>query len=140
MRAEKIVLSFVAVLIGVVVTGVAFYLYQETQKSSTDSKTIVISEPSPTPAPSVFLTIKSPTDEDVVTKKVVSVEGSTFKDATIVIVTPVDQEVLKPSDNGDFSTTVNIDDGENFIEITAISPNGEQTKTTRTVTFSTEDF
>lgn len=141
MKTERVILSFIAVLVGILVTGSAFYLYQGTRKSPEQkTKTIIISDPTPTPSQSVLLTIKSPTDEGVFSKKVISVEGTTEKDATIIIVTPVDQEVLTPAASGNFSTTVNIDDGQNFIEITAISPSGEETKMIRTVTFSSEDF
>lgn len=141
MRSEKIILSFIAIVVGILVTGGAYYLYQNTKKVPIEnSKTIVISKPSPTPSAGVFLSIKSPSDQSVISKKVVSIQGSTDKEATVVIVTPVDQQVLNPSSSGDFSTTVNIDDDQNFIEIIAISPEGEETRVVRTVTFSTEDF
>lgn len=76
----------------------------------------------------------------VVSKKVISVEGSAEEDATIVVISPVDQVVLSPSGNGDFKTTIDIDDGENIIEVTSISSNGTQTSIKRTVTYSTEEF
>jgi hypothetical protein len=141
MRTEKVVLSFIAVLVGVLVTGGAFYLYQSagSKEPEKDNK-IVINQPSPTPKPSIYLNVESPQDESVVTKKVVPIKGSTAKGATIIIITPLDQEVIAPSPNGDFSTTINIDDGQNFIEITAISENGEEARVKRTVTFSTEEF
>lgn len=141
MKTERVILSFIAVLVGILVTGAAFYLYQGTKKSSPqNTKTITLSEPSPSPSQNVVLTLKSPTDEMVVTKKIISIEGTTEENATVLIVTPVDQKVLTPTSAGNFSTTVNIDDGQNFVEITAISPSGEENKITRTVTFSTEDF
>ena len=58
----------------------------------------------------------------------------------LLLYIPVDEDVVKPAGTGDFSTTINIDSGENNIEITAISPNGEETRITKTVTFSTEEF
>ncbi|OGH23625.1 MAG: hypothetical protein A2958_02525 [Candidatus Levybacteria bacterium RIFCSPLOWO2_01_FULL_38_13] len=141
MKTEKVVLSFIAVLLGILVTGVAFYLYQATKKSpNTKTKIITTSVSTPTPKPSVFLSVKDPQNEIVVDKKVVTVSGTSSKDAVIVILTPIDQKVLTPSSNGDFSTTLNIDDGQNYIELTAIAPNGEETKTTRTVSFSKEEF
>jgi len=140
MKTEKVILSFIAVLVGILVTGGAFYLYQSTKTPSQTSKKIVISKPTPTPQPSVFLTIKNPQDEGVVSKRVVPISGTTSKDATVVIISPLDQEVLSPTSGGDFSTTINIDDGENLIEITAISSAGEETTITRAVTFSTEEF
>ena len=141
MSKEKIVLSFIAVVVGILVTGVAFYLYQATKAvPSSKIKTIKISSPSPTPKPSIFLIIQGPEDEKVVNKKVVTVSGTTARDATIVVLSPVDEEVVKPAGTGDFSTTINIGSGQNNIEITAISPNGEEARITKTVTFSTEEF
>jgi len=141
MSKEKVVLSFIAVVLGILVTGVAFYLYQATKTIPPSKiKTIKILSPSPSPKSSIYLTIKEPEDEKVVGKKVVTVSGTTQKDATIVVLSPVDEDVVKPSGTGDFSTTINIDDGQNNIEITAISPNGEEITVTRTVTFSIEEF
>ena len=141
MSKEKVVLSFIAVIVGILVTGVAFYLYEAAKVvPASKIKTIKISSPSPTPKPSIFLTIKDPEDEKVVNKKVVAVSGETSKDATIVVLSPVDEDVVKPTSSGGFSTTINIGSGENNIEITAISPNGEETRITKTVTFSTEEF
>ena len=141
MSKEKVVLSFIAVAVGILVTGVAFYLYQATKTiPSSKIKTIKISSPSSTPKPSIYLTIKVPEDEKVVGKKVVTVSGTTAKDATIVVLSPVDEDIVKPAGTGDFSTTINIEDGQNNIEITAISPKGEEIRVTRTVTFSTEEF
>ena len=141
MSKEKIVLCFIAVVLGILATGVVFYLYQTT-KTIPQSKIKTIKIPSPTliSKPSVYLTIKEPGDEKVVSKKVITVSGTTQKDATIVVLSPIDEDVVKPAGTGDFSTTINIDDGQNNIEITAISPNGEEIRVTRTVTFSTEEF
>lgn len=141
MSKEKVVLYFIAVVLGILVTGVAFYFYQATKVVSPSKiKTIKIISPAPLPKPSIYLTIRTPDDEEVVGKKVVTVSGTTQKDATVVVLSPVDQEVVKPAETGDFSTTINIEDGQNNIEITAISPSGEEIRTTRTVTFSTEEF
>lgn len=142
MKTEKVVLSFIAVLIGIIVTGVAFYLYQSAKSSSGENsakKIVIAEEPSPTPEYSQ-LTIKTPEDGSVFSKKVIKVEGSTEEGSTVIIISPVDQEVLLPSGNGDFSATVDIDDDENIIEITSISPDGTKTTEIRTVTYSTEDF
>ena len=141
MSKEKIVLCFIAVVLGILATGVVFYLYQTTKTiPSSKIKTIKLPSPTPISKPSIYLTIKEPEDEKVVGKKVVTVSGTTAKDATIVVLSPVDEDVVKPAGTGDFSTTINIADGQNNIEITAISPNGEEIRVTRTVTFSTEEF
>lgn len=141
MKKERVVLAFIAAIIGLLVAGVAFYIYQS-------SKTIHV--PNPTTSPSVknpaekiqnvILNLTSPQDESVINNKVVQVSGNTKPDATIIVLTELDQKVVTPSSEGDFSTTVNIDSGENIIEITAIAPNGEEKTIKRTVTFSTENF
>lgn len=144
MKKEKTVLSFIAVVAGLLVAGIAFYLYQSTKIVPKEVKTKVITiQPSvsPTPnSPSIFLAVDNPKDESVTDKKIIKVSGKTLKDALIVVSTNIDDDVMPSAANGDFSTTINIEDGQNQIEITAISPNGEEKKVLRTVTFSTETF
>lgn len=141
MKKEKVILSFIATLIGLLVAGIAFYIY-EVPKTITppNIKTVSIVSPSPTITPSIFLNLNEPKDEDVVNKKIITVSGKTIADATVVILTDTSQEVVSPSIDGAFSTTINIENGQNFIEISAIAPNGESTRLTRTVTYSTEEF
>jgi len=140
MSKEKIILSSVAIIVGLAVAGATFYLYQSTKVISPKELKNIAASPTPTPLPSFFLAIDSPKDEDVVTKKVVSVSGKTTTDATIAVVTSVDEKVVAPDRNGNFSTTVSIDNDQNVITITAVSSAGEEKTITRTVTFSTEDF
>jgi len=134
-------MSFIATLIGLLAAGIAFYLYESSNKvAPSATKTVSVSSPSPSPKPTIFLTLDLPKDEDVVSKKVVTISGTTTPDAIVVIISKDFQDIITPSQNGDFSTTININDGQNIIEITAIGPNGESVITTKTVTFSTEEF
>ncbi len=141
MKKEKVVLAFIAAIIGLLVAGILFYIYQSTKtiSPSTPPNNIVTQQKDPSSL-NIFLNISKPTDEDVVETKVVEVTGKTKPDATVIVLTPVDEEVVAPSADGNFSTTVNIEDGQNIIEITAIAKNGEQIKIIKTVTFSTEKF
>lgn len=124
------------------VAGLAFYLYQATKTiSPSNTKTVSPSSPSPTPKSTIFLSLDRPKDEEVVDTKTITISGKTTSDATIVISTPSDDQVISPAaKNGDFSSTVTIGDGENLITVTAIAVNGEEVKILRTVTFSTESF
>jgi len=141
MKKEKIVLAFIAALIGLLVAGVAFYIYQSSRADNISKLKTIPSVQNPTQkVEHVFLNLTNPQDEAVIDKKVVQVSGTTKPDATIIVLTQLDQKVVTPSTEGDFSTTVNIDDGQNIIEITAIAPNGEEKTIKRTITFSTEDF
>lgn len=141
MKTEKIVISFIAVFVGIVVAGIAFYIYQSTKIiSPTKTKTVSITPPSPTPKATIYLTIAAPTDGEVFDKKVITVSGKTVPGSIIIISTDISDEVVSPTSTGDFSATVTIDDGGNTLHVSAIAPNGEQTSQIRTVTYSTETF
>jgi len=141
MKQERVILSFIMVVIGLLVAGVAFYIYQGTKTISVPKTTVSVATPSPTPiANSTYLNVTSPTDEAVTDNKAVTVSGKTVLNATIVIMTNSGQEVVQPSGQGDFSTTITVANGENLIRITAFGPDGQSTSVQKTVTYSTEDF
>lgn len=141
MKAEKVVLSFIAVAIGLAVAGIAFYLYQSSKVLPESETKTVSAKPSPSPTESgFFLSVSEPADEAVYNKKVVKISGKTTSDATVIIITETDQEIIHPNRSGDFSTTVNISDGQNLIRISALSKQGEEKSVDKIVTFSTEEF
>lgn len=141
MSKEKIILSFIATFIGLIVAGGGFYLYQRTKEISPKNLgPVAFVTPTPKEESSFFLAVTSPEDEEVISKKVVEVQGKTNRDATISIVTSVDEEVVNPDRDGNFATTITIGQGQTIIYISAILPNGEEKRVLRTVTFSTEEF
>lgn len=139
MKQEKVILSFVAILIGLAVSGAAFFLYQNSkQETSTNTITQKIS---PTPVESsFFLIVNEPKDESLADKKTIKVSGKTLSTATIIIITSTAQEVIKPSTQGDFTTTIQISEGLNYLRVQAIDENGETKTVERVVGFTTEDF
>jgi hypothetical protein len=144
MRAEKVVLSFVAVLVGLIAAGIAFYLYQATRTVPASQTKPLAVAPTPTATQPTdeehLLQIDNPKDESVSDKKLITISGKTVKGSTIVITTEDGDQVVKPADNGNFTTTQSIPDGTSLLYITAIFPDGSEKKETRTVTFSTESF
>ncbi len=140
MNKEKIILSFVAVAIGLLVAGTAFYFYQQTKVLPQELQRPITVVPAQTPKPKVTLSLDEPKDESVSDSKIIKVSGKTDPDAIIVILTDNDYDVITPSTTGDFSTTETIQDGENSMEITAVAKNGDTNTIKRTVTFSTESF
>lgn len=141
MKKEKAVLSFVAVFIGLVVAGIAFYIFQLTKTLPPQkTRTETVQAPTQTPKSTLFLTITEPNDEQVMDRKVVKIAGKTSPDALVVLLTKSDHDVIKPTSQGDFSTTLNIENGVNLISITAIGSNGEEKTVMRTLSFTTEDF
>jgi hypothetical protein len=142
MKQERVILSFIMVLIGLLVAGAAFYFYQSTKNVSSSTTNIITAKntPTPTPSPKIYLTLNQFADEQVVSDKTFKISGKTNYDATVIIITDGNQEVLQPSTQGDFSTTITLSDDQNIIQIMSILPGGETTSIQRTVTYSTEDF
>ena len=142
MKSERIILSLIALFVGLLVAGGAFYIYQMTQQLPQDkSDTITIkSHPTPTPNSNDFLVIDSPKDEGLIDRKTITVSGKTIPGSTIIVSSESDDQVVKPAPTGTFSVTVTIDTGVNILSITAIFPDGTEKTIMRTITFTTEDF
>lgn len=140
MSKEKLILSFIAILVGLLFAALGFYFYQGARFNPNKQEGITIKAPTPIPKPNVILNIDEPKDEKVYDKKIIEVRGKTTNDSLIVILTENDEQVLSPTELGDFSTTITLQNGENFIQITAIAENGESLTVDRTVTYSTESF
>lgn len=142
MKKEKLILSFVAVFFGLLVAGIAFYLFQTTKTvpSDTNTKTISLVSPTPTASSSISLTLDRPKDEEVVNSKILVVSGKTASNAVVTVITGSSDDVITPSLEGNFSTTVNLDHGQNILEVISIAPNGESITIKKTVTYSLEEF
>jgi hypothetical protein len=141
MKFEQLILSFVAIVFGLFVAGIAFFIYQSTKTVSPNNiKTIKIQNTSPTPGAAVPLTIDSPVDESVSTTKVITVSGKTDPAATVIVSTDGTDTVVTPTSMGAFSLTVTLTDNENILRILAVMPDGKETLKTLTVNYTTEDF
>lgn len=142
MKTEKIVISFIAVVIGILAAGVVFYFYQTTKTIPESTVKTITAKPSnaPTPKPSIFLTIDAPKDEEVVDSKTIVVKGTTIPDATVIVSSAIADQIAAPTANGSFTTTIVLESDENEITITAIAPTGEEITVLRTVTVSQETF
>lgn len=141
MRAEKVILSFIAILVGLVAAGVAFYLYQMTKSVPiSNSKTAVVSISPTPPTQGNFLILDTPHDEEVTDKKTITISGKTKPDATIIVSTEDSDQVGKPTSDGSFSMTQAIPVGTTLLQVAAVFSNGEEKKTMQTITYSTEKF
>ena len=141
MKQERVVLSFIMVVIGLLVASIAFYAYQGTKLTPGSKTTILVPTPTPTPiSTSVYLSVDKPIDESIIDNKTITISGQTTPEATIIIVTNSDQKVITPSKQGNFSTTITVSDGANLIRVIAFGSDGQSTTVQRTITYSTEDF
>lgn len=142
MKSERIILSFVAIIIGLLVAGGVFFLYQLTKKLPPEkAQSISLKSPAtPTPQSPSQLSILQPQDEEIFSKKTITISGKTSPDATIVVSSPTDDQVVKPTRNGDFSVTHTIGDNSTIITVLSIFPDGREEKLTRTVNYTSEEF
>ena len=145
MKAERVILSFIAILVGLFAAGVAFYLYQSTRALPEQStKPITIAKPTNEATQVIddtsFLTIDTPKDEEVFAKKTITVSGKTMAGATVLVSTDDGDQVVEPAANGSFSLTATVPDGTSIMRITAVLPTGEEKVVQKIVTFSTESF
>lgn len=145
MKKEKLILSFVAALVGILVAGIAFYFYQSTKEISipdinTSEEKESTPTPSPTPNEKEEITITEPNDEAVVDQKTITIKGKTVKDSVILISSTSNSVLTATSANGEFSAEFDLDDGVNVIHFTVFLPDGKEKSIVRTITYSTESF
>ena len=135
---ERIVIVFIAIAIGLLVTTLIFFLYQQTK---TIPQKVINTVSKPTPVSSkVYLAIDSPSDEQISDRRSIQVKGKTDPENIIIVSTNIEDEVVKPTSDGRFSVTITIDAGANVLVTRAISPSGEETVDKRVITFTTEEF
>ncbi len=143
---ERLIIVFVAVIIGLVLTTVGYLVYQSLQTppqteetNQTSEQTLPTSQPT-TDTNSFHVIITEPEPESITDKRTITVKGTTNPGNTVVISTNQDDVVAVPKDDGSFSTTVSINAGTNIIVARAMNEAGETTEDTRIVTFVAEDF
>lgn len=142
MNKEKIVLSIIAILLGLFVAGGAFYIFQTASSINEPPAETQSPTPSPTKPPenSNLLIVEEPQDEQVFTKRIINIKGKTAKDATVIISTASIDQVVAPSANGEFTLTHTLEDGINILKVTSIFSDGTEKSITRTVSSTSEDF
>jgi hypothetical protein len=141
---ERILVIFIAVAIGLIITTLVYFLYQQTRSipqkapssSSLGSSSTI---PTPTDAPG-YLVISSPSENSLTEKRLIEVSGTTHPQDTIIVSSNQQDLVAKPTGDGKFSVDLTIDSGANIILVRSIAPDGSEHKDSRIVTFSTEDF
>jgi hypothetical protein len=142
MKTERVILSFVAVLIGLLAAGAAFFFYQMTRNSpQLPTNTSLTRSVTPTKtAENESLVVIKPENETIVSDDTIKIEGKTIKDALVVLISENDEQVVKASGNGSFSIETTLAEGMNNLYITAFLPDGKETKIVRTISYSDEDF
>lgn len=139
---ERIVIVFIAVALGLVVTTIAFLIYQQARiLPGHEIKPQSLLKTTPTPLPDKnYLTVDEPANESIIDKRTIVIKGKTNPENTLIITTNTKDQVVTPTSQGAFSVTTTIDVGVNKIILTSVAPDGTQKQTSRIITFTTEDF
>lgn len=140
---ERILIIFIAIAIGLVITTLIYFLYQQTktipQKAPGKTDLASIGAPSPTLSPG-YLVISSPANNSLTEKRLITVKGTTHPEDTLIVSTNQEDSVAKPTPDGKFTVSITIDAGANIIVVRSIAPDGSEHKDVRVVTFSTDQF
>ena len=110
--------NFIITIVSILVIGFLGYLYIQYRSYSK--------------SPELF--ISKPTDRVQQTLSYTEVVGKTDEDAIV----KVNGQTIRSAGNGNFSVTVDLSEGENKIQISAVNPLGKETVETRTVYYLVE--
>jgi len=131
-RTSPLLILVIGVIIGLLIAG-AFALV----KSGFGSKKAA---PSTTETRGIVLSITKPADGDVVSNKDLTIEGSSGKDAVVVVTGPADDAIVETS-GGKFSATFSLSEGENELSIYAFdTTSGESGQTAFNVLYLKEEL
>jgi hypothetical protein len=139
---ERIIIIIVAIIAGLFITSAGFFIYQSTKKGNDSpiSKKTIGAKVTPSSAGSVFVRVTEPNDESLTIKRTLVIKGVTNPDNIIIVSTNLEDVEIKPNQEGNFSSSIDIDAGANTIITRAIAPNGDSAQDLKTVTYSTEEF
>jgi len=140
-KTTGIILVLVVVLLGIgfiVIrgkkNGIASPQTQNTGTETTQAALQANATPTSAPEPlQIALTVDSPANNSTVTTSSVTVSGRTTPNADVF----VNDTELKANAAGDFSTSVQLDEGDNTLVVGANDSNGNYSEKEITVTYNT---
>lgn len=137
---ERIVIVFIAIALGLFVTTLIFFIYQQTKILPKETPKSLGKIVTPAPENSILLNIDEPKDESITDRRTIQIKGKTNPENTIIASTNQEDVVANPTSDGQFSISITIDTGVNIILTRVITPNGEEKTDSRIISFSTEEF
>ena len=109
------IIILVVILLGAIVIA--------TQKGQ---KQEVAEAPQEEVAPSLTLSLLSPSEGDIAVDGEIVVRGNTLPNTTVVIFTQSDETSVESDEIGNFEETILLVDGENTLTVTAFSDDGQE--------------
>lgn len=138
---ERLIIIVLAVISGLIITTVAFFIYQNfISNSNTAADSTKNTRVTPQPTEKALLEILEPLDGSLTDNRTISVKGVTSPENVVIVSTNQEDNSGKPSNDGNFSITVTIDAGANFLVVRSIAPDGSEIKKEIVVTYNTEEF
>lgn len=144
MKKEVLIAIITGFALGLLITfGV--WTANRAIKKTPEPETLVSPTPQAESTPTaesseISLTIYSPEDNFLTDQEEIEISGKTASQAVVVIIYPEGEKILEADENGDFSTMITLDGGDNEIEITAYDQGGSEIKKTLTVVYSTAEI
>ncbi len=140
---ERLIIIIVAIIAGLFITSAGFFIYQSTKKGNDApiAKQAANTNKNDTSANnSLYVKVQEPADESLTAKRTLVVKGVTNPENLVVVSTNLEDIEAKPTQDGTFSVTIDIDAGANEVITRAIASNGDSVQDIKTVTYSTEEF
>ncbi|OGG14657.1 hypothetical protein A2773_02625 [Candidatus Gottesmanbacteria bacterium RIFCSPHIGHO2_01_FULL_39_10] len=144
--------TIAAILVGFIIGLVAAFalvnlpqLFKKDFRLSFNFPSFFPSSASPIPTPQKnsevlsSLEISKPKDQSILENKEISLEGTAPKNSTLIISTSQEDKIL-PSDDGLFSTELELSEGANIISITSLSENSIYETKRLTLFYTPEKF
>lgn len=142
MKKEAIFAIIIGIILGLAITFGIYKFRQTTAPSAEDQiEKIEQQTPSDTTEPSnEKLLITAPKDESILSSSNLRISGNADANEMIVILVN-DKEYITQADSiGAFAKDVELDQGGNIIEVTAIAADGKQTTVTQHIVVSTDSL
>lgn len=125
----KIVFLFFGLLIGLALALLFFFFFFR-DKSQSDSDTVV----------TLSLSLSEPDDLVTTTSKILTIKGSTTTGNIVTLNSPAKSTVIQ-ANNGQFSTSLDLVEGKNIINITSFNPTtGDSRTLQRQILYLDEDL
>lgn len=139
MRKEVLLAIFIGLSLGLIITyGV--YTARSSRRTPAVTPTPSLSaNPSGSPFESSELVITNPQDESIQKEAELTVTGTTWANAFVVVVVNDTETVTTADENGDFSVKVKLKSGGNIITVAALNTDGKQIIQERTVTWANDE-
>ena len=112
------------ILVTLVGLGAVLWIRKSAQPPATSQLAQVVSH-TPAPLP-LFLELTSPKSDELAVGEEIIVSGRTLPNITVLIYTDTDQTSLESDANGQFESTVSLDEGSNTLTVTAFADNGDE--------------